>query len=284
MNTDKLVESYLIAIEKNPNSAVTTKEFRHYVNTNLKYIREIKNKGSQNFALQKLEERLKSFNIDLGSNGKKVKFKDDLKFVCPNCDSENVEFNQNLSSVICNDCAITSYLSNCALVGSDEDISYATYTYKRINHFLEWIIPFCSKTSPYIPVPVMNTIRLKVVNRSVDDIKRVLKDPKLKIYKEYYIDIYCVINKKKKPFLKPELREKLEKMFNDIQIPFTEVCPKSRKNFLSYPYVVYKLLQILGLKQFLPFITLLKSKSKINSQEKIFKDICKKLDWTFVPI
>lgn len=130
----------------------------------------------------------------------------------------------------------------------------------------------------------MNTIRLKVVNRSVDDIKRVLKDPKLKIYKEYYIDIYCVINKKKKPFLKPELREKLEKMFNDIQIPFTEVCPKSRKNFLSYPYVVYKLLQILGLKQFLPFITLLKSKSKINSQEKIFKDICKKLDWTFVPI
>ena len=73
-------------------------------------------------------------------------------------------------------------------------------------------------------------------------------------------------------------------MFHQIQPIFTECCPKTRRNFLSYPYVAYKLLQLLELHKFLPYITLLKSKTKIKEQEDIFEKICKLLNWKFVPI
>ena len=43
-----------------------------------------------------------------------------------------------------------------------------------------------------------------------------------------------------------ELEEKLKLMFREIQAPFTKHCPKERKNFLSYAYVLYKFLEILG--------------------------------------
>jgi hypothetical protein len=48
--------------------------------------------------------------------------------------------------------------------------------------------------------------------------------------------------------------------------------------------VAYKLFQLLELYQFLPFVTLLKSRTKIKEQEQIFKNICKTLNWKFVPI
>ena len=103
-------------------------------------------------------------------------------------------------------------------------------------------------------------------------------------YRTYYVDIYCKILNMKKPLLSQEQKVYLEKMFHEIQPVFTECCPKTRRNFLSYPYVAYKLLQLLDLQEFLPFITLLKSKAKIREQEDIFKKICCVLGWNFVPI
>ena len=37
-----------------------------------------------------------------------------------------------------------------------------------------------------------------------------------------------------------EVQEKLRMMFKEIQGPFMKHCPKTRKNFLSYSYVLHK--------------------------------------------
>lgn len=283
MSMLKLTEKYCAKFDAST-LAISKQEFHNYVRVNEEFIMKIKDEIKRNKALKDLEERLKSFNVDLENTEKKVKLKPLGKFTCEGCKSSNVVFDAEQSSVICHDCALTIYKANCSLVGNDDEISYATYTYKRINHFLEWITPFESSEIQYIPPNILQDIRSKLNGRSIDDIKRVLKRKEFKDFKELYVDIFCVLHKREKPMLSSTDRHVLEKMFNDIQIPFTEVCPKNRKNFLSYPYVVYKLLQLLNLNEFIPFISLLKSKNKIMVQENIFRDICKKLNWNFLPI
>ncbi len=71
-------------------------------------------------------------------------------------------------------------------------------------------------------------------------------------------------------------------MFSEIQEPFEKHCPTTRKNFLSYSYVLYKFCELLGedsLKQHFP---LLKSAEKLYAQDSIWKNICKELGWEFI--
>ena len=42
------------------------------------------------------------------------------------------------------------------------------------------------------------------------------------------------------PIMSREQEEQLRRMFKEIQIPFINNCPKDRKNFLSYSYVLHK--------------------------------------------
>ena len=71
-------------------------------------------------------------------------------------------------------------------------------------------------------------------------------------------------------------------MFKEIQEPFMKVCPKNRKNFLSYSYVLHKFVELLELDQYKSCFPLLKSREKLHQQDKIWKDICKILKWEYI--
>lgn len=263
---------------------ITLSEFNHYVQYNMKRIHDENDKHKRDRAYKDFEERLKSLKIDVDVETKRSKAPSTEKFVCESCQSDDVYYDNNLSSIVCNRCSIMYYKSNCNLVGNYDDVSYATYTYRRINHFMDSIVPFLKNDTLYIPTNVVQSIKRECHEIRLDQIKKVLKKPEFSMYKDYYIDIYCRILHKDKPLLTQAQKALLEKMFHEIQPVFTQCCPKTRRNFLSYPYVAYKLLQLLELHEFLPFITLLKSKTKIKEQEDIFSKICKKLGWKFVPI
>lgn len=85
------------------------------------------------------------------------------------------------------------------------------------------------------------------------------------------------------PHLSVELEDKLRSMFKEIQVPFLNHAPTDRKNFLSYSYVLYKFLQLLGEDKYLKYFPLLKSRVKLFSQEQIFKKICEELGWQYIP-
>jgi len=79
-----------------------------------------------------------------------------------------------------------------------------------------------------------------------------------------------------------ELEERLRIMFKDIQKPFDDNCPKERKNFLSYSYVLYKFCELLSEDKYLKYFPLLKSKEKLYQQDLIWNKICNTLHWEYI--
>jgi hypothetical protein len=80
-----------------------------------------------------------------------------------------------------------------------------------------------------------------------------------------------------------ELEETLCNLFTEIQVPYAKFCPEERVNFLNYYYTIYKLCELLNQKEFLPFFPMLKDREKIIEQDEIWKQICKELNWRFIP-
>ena len=79
-------------------------------------------------------------------------------------------------------------------------------------------------------------------------------------------------------------REKLERIFKEIQGPFEKHRGK-RTNFLSYAYTTYKSCELLqgDFAEFLPMLPLLKAKKNLDAADQLWKKICKDLKYEFVP-
>ena len=72
-------------------------------------------------------------------------------------------------------------------------------------------------------------------------------------------------------------------MFKEIQMPFMKHCPESRKNFLSYSYVLHKFCELLEFDHLLEYFPLLKSREKLHQQDVIWEKICKDVQWQYIP-
>ena len=166
----------------------------------------------------------------------------------------------------------------------------ATYfAYKRINHFNEWLNQIQAKESTEIPPEVYQYILEEIRKERIKDLGTLTPDKirgylkKLRLNK-YYEHIPHIINKLNglpPPILTREVEEKLRVMFREIQAPFLEVCPKDRKNFLSYSYVLHKCVELLGLEEYKSIFPLLKSREKLARTDALWKAICEKLGWEF---
>ncbi len=169
------------------------------------------------------------------------------------------------------------------------EISY--FAYKRINHFNEWLAQFQAKETTEIPENIYKDI-LTELNKNIEleikevnykQIREILKKLKFNKYYEHIPHIINIISGKKAPCLSRESEERLRSLFKEIQIPFMKNCPSSRKNFLSYSYVLHKFCELLEYDNLIEFFPLLKSREKLQQQDKIWESICKDLKWQFIP-
>jgi hypothetical protein len=163
------------------------------------------------------------------------------------------------------------------------------YAYKRINHFREILAQFQAKETTQIPQEVIDNIKAQIkkeritlkqmTNKKAKDILKKLG------YNKYYEHIPFIKDKLgiKPPIMTPELEDKLCNLFMDIQRPYAKHCPDDRVNFLNYYYVLYKMCELLGETQFLPFFPMLKDPVKRIEQDEIWKKICNELSWEYVP-
>ena len=236
-------------------------------------------------------------------------YEDYLLLTDENFDNLNIEKNQTIDicqkclvektlymsegKMICNKCGDESFI----LIDSDKpsykepprEISY--FAYKRINHFNEWLAQFQAKESTDIPQEVYNQIISELKKERIEDMKsltppklrEILKKLKKNKYYEHVPHIINRLNGEPPPTISRETEEELRRMFKEIQIPFHKFCPKSRKNFLSYSYVLHKFVQLLELDEFIECFILLKSREKLHQQDQIWKDICNYLKWEFIP-
>ena len=108
-----------------------------------------------------------------------------------------------------------------------------------------------------------------------------LKKLKLNKYYEHIPHIINQLNGKPPPTISRQTEETFRLMFQEIQGPFLEYCPKNRKNFLSYSYVLHKFVELLGLDDLKPLFPLLKSREKLHQQDQIWKKICEHVGWDY---
>jgi hypothetical protein len=147
------------------------------------------------------------------------------------------------------------------------------------------------KESTDIPNDIFEKILNEIKKEKIHDTKNITYSKMREILKrlrinKYYEHINYIINRINgipTPQFSTELEEKLCSMFKEIQGPFLKHCPKDRKNFLSYSYVLYKFFQILGLNEYLKFFPLLKSREKLYVQDQIWKKICEELNYKVIP-
>ncbi len=74
------------------------------------------------------------------------------------------------------------------------------------------------------------------------------------------------------------IEQRLIAMFEEIQYPWELLKNKERKNFFSYPYIIYKFCQILNIHEYLQYFPLLKSREKLYKQDYIWKQIIEYLN------
>ena len=71
-------------------------------------------------------------------------------------------------------------------------------------------------------------------------------------------------------------------MFEMIQEPWEMFKPKGRKNFISYPYILYKFCELLELEYLLDYFPMLDFPN-LAIPDKVWKQICGYLKWEFYP-
>ena len=211
------------------------------------------------------------------------------------CEKCGIEKMTHLSEgcMICTKCGEISYI----VIDSDkpsykdppQEISY--FAYKRINHFNEWLAQFQAKETTDIPKELYDQILLEIKKERIENmrdlkqgkVREILKKLKQNKYYEHVPHIINKINGLPPPIMSRETEEELRRMFKEIQIPFQKFCPKDRKNFLSYSYVLHKFVQLLDLDEYLECFILLKSREKLHQQDLIWEKICDYLKWEFIP-
>jgi hypothetical protein len=211
--------------------------------------------------------------------------------ICDYCDKEMV-FSANEALFYCDKCGNQEFI----LIDSDKpsykdpprEVTY--YAYKRINHFNEWLAQFQAKESTEIPEELFQAIVEELKKERISNpeqikqtkIREILKKLKCTNFYEHVPYILNRINGKTAPVMSREIEEKLRVMFKEIQSSFVKHRPKSRSNFLSYSYVLYKFCELLELDDYLQCFPLLKNRDKLYNQDKIWQLICKDLQWEFI--
>ena len=211
--------------------------------------------------------------------------------LCQHCQQGELIPLEDEGLLICNQCS-----HNTKYLIENEKPSYKEppkevcfYAYKRINHFKEIIAQFQGKETTQIPEEVIENIknqikkeRIEVVHITNQKVKEILK--KLG-YNKYYEHISFIKDKLgiKPPVMSQELEETLFNLFMELQAPYSKFCPDDRVNFLNYYYTAYKLCELLGETEYLPFFPMLKDREKRMEQDNIWKKICEEFDWEFIP-
>ena len=232
-------------------------------------------------------------NIDDKYLNDNLKDVDDNLNICLNCGNNNLTYKLSESEVFCSICGFTETVlfenDKTSYKDNPKEITY--FAYKRINHFNELIAQFQGKESTDIPNDIYTNILKELKkNKNIDmndltikQMREILKKLKYNKYYENINTIITVITGNNTCIITRENEDVLRNMFKEIQLPFMKHCPSSRKNFLSYSYVLYKFCELLELNELLKVFSLLKSREKLQQQDMIWKNICKELQWEFIP-
>lgn len=210
---------------------------------------------------------------------------------CPRCENHpQLLLCASRSIMCCSTCGYSvTYLDATSTSTSfDEMVEFSQYSYKRVNHYCMWLTLLQGKETHRVSDDVMSAVMSDLYHRcsvrSVEDItqKRVresLRHLKLRRAYDHVAQVTSRLTGKRPTRITPYVEEQLKNMFLQMQPAFQRHAPKSRTNFLSYSYVLYRCFQILQIPEMLDGIKLLKGRDKLEANDAIFRKMCVDLRW-----
>lgn len=303
---NKRMDEWMEKIESDPkNKSEYESEMSHYISKCLPYMKNYTDETTQETHTNNVFNcketagaRKKDIFVDYLIDVEKVNIDRPIEKMvdrCPNCETSNLFHFPDSADLVCDGCGtvLDVLLSEELTYKEEQETSekIINYSYKRDNHFNEWLSQFQAQEMTTIPPEVLQELRnefKKIKIKSLSEItharvRSLLKKLKLNKYYEHVPFITNILSGIKPPKMPIEIEERLRLMFKEIQKPFDDNCPAERKNFLSYSYVLYKFCELLSEDSYLQYFPLLKSKEKLHQQDVIWKRICATLKWEFIP-
>jgi hypothetical protein len=204
---------------------------------------------------------------------------------CPNC-KVAYEYVMSMATMVCKQCGQTQQNIDSVTMSTHGRENDNSFHYKRINHLNESLMLFQAKEMTIVPKEVIQNViqhlYTKCGCRQVSDVTRdntraALRALGCRKYYENEAQILFLITGIQPPQMSSEQEERCRLRFYAIQGPFRKHCPPDRKNFFSYPYVLYKFCEMDGLYEFLPCFRLHKGREKREFLDSIWKKICNDL-------
>lgn len=211
---------------------------------------------------------------------------------CPFC-QVGLLMNTVKSMLICTKCGYTlPYLdSTTQNMSYSDDYDFSTFSYKRQSHFDDILKLVQGKESLVVSDDIIFAImrelhaqRIPKQDVTPTKVRAIMKKLKLKRAYDHVSQVTMRITGVRGSRISAEMEDRCKAMFIQMQPVFEKYCPKNRKNFLSYNYVLFRCFHILGLHHMLPSISLLKGKEKLLLQDEIFEKIARDCNWPFEPI
>jgi len=212
--------------------------------------------------------------------------------ICKDCHAVD-EFAEDRGCRECKSCGRIEYIideiSKPSYKNQSNDKMYS-FSYKKINHFNEWINQIQGKEVTKIPKEVFDKLLVEIKKERIMNSKYItqikvrgyLRKLKLSKYYEHVPYITLQLGGEKPPQIPHEIETELRRMFIEISAPFITYCPKNRRNFPRYTFMIYKCCELIGYTEILPFLPLLKTRTRLCAMDEIWKKICNQKAWPFI--
>ena len=88
---------------------------------------------------------------------------------------------------------------------------------------------------------------------------------------------------KQPPYVPRLVEDKMIRMFKQITRAYDDVAKYDRRSFLNYYYVIFKLLDLMGHRDLMKQVPLLRTPLRIKQHDIVWHQICNELGWTYKP-
>jgi uncharacterized protein (UPF0297 family) len=209
---------------------------------------------------------------------------DDYKY-CLNCNLPRLNI-QN-GCFVCTKCGETEYLLT-DIIDYNDKRGFKKYTpYNRVCHLKEILKQFQAMETKKVPDDVILLITTRIDEMqmshekcSMGVIYDIMKSYKLQKYYKNIPQIHGYITDKEPMYIPQKTEQLIIHMFKKVEHKYKQLS-NNKRNFLNYSYVLRKLFNMIKMYDIANCFHLLKSEKHLKEHDKIFSQICERLNWKF---
>ena len=239
--------------------------------------------------LEYINEHFDEIECELNGDEYKEPKKHKRNF-CIDCNLEML-IDYERSTLVCTKCGVFEYYPvHVPSYNHTMQYSRRKCVYKRYDNFKTILDQFFYGLKQLVPDDVMKAIRNEICNGdnilynyaiplTIPILECILKRNKMMKYKNSIYFIYFKLSGVPLPYITITEKDMMLNMFYVVSNIYDKCKPKDRKSFLSYPFVLKQILIVLGKDDYAKYIPQLKTKSKQEELERIWKLITQDPEW-----